>query len=448
MNSNFHNKKIVIIGSGFRAMMTAFYCLKESKDVTLLSNSKNIHGVMSPIKWLGGNFDKGYHFFDGFNEYNKKILEDFVGAENLTNFGYGAASYTNKRIYPRHGIPYWPHKGVFFSLNSLVQYFLLIFSKKKKDIKSYKDLLDTLPGNINKVLQRACFRNTNIRAEKLSHFVSRYSHFLCYRQTILPDFLSNILKKINFFNSRIAARRGSLGLDEISLYPKGKYIGYISKIMEEKLIKLGLKFIISKKNTILNDGKNMSIDFDGKKINPNFIFIVTELDDALSLFEEKITEKKNNHFVSQVLYYFATDKLYSNYQYIHGNDTNIYINRATNLSLYGEKTDANKYVISAEVPTRTDSEIWKNSEKFKDIIWEELKLMGLVEKEQNYTNYKIFNIEKTLSVPLIDFEHSLEKFQNLLKSRYENKVILPGAGTFTRNIFMESLNSIFKNENR
>ena len=74
--------------------------------------------------------------------------------------------------------------------------------------------------------------------------------------------------------------------------------------------------------------------------------------------------------------------------------------------------------------------------------------MGLVEKEQNYTNYKIFNIEKTLSVPLIDFEHSLEKFQNLLKSKYQNKVILPGAGTFTRNIFMESLNSIFKNENR
>ena len=448
MNSNFHNKKIVIIGSGFRAMMTAFYCLKESNDVTLLSNSKNIHGVMSPIKWLSGNFDKGYHFFDGFNEYNKKILEDFVGAENLTNFGYGAASYTNKRIYPRHGIPYWPHKGVFFSLNSLIQYFFLIFSKKKKDIKSYKDLLDTLPSNINKVLQKACFRNTNIRAEKLSHFVSRYSHFLCYRQTILPDFLSNILKKINFFNSRIAARRGSLALDEISLYPKGKYIGYISKIMEEKLIKLGLKFIVSKRNKIFNDGKNMSIDFDGKKINPNFIFIVTELDDALNLFEEKITEKKNNHFVSQVLYYFATDKLYSNYQYIHGNDTNIYINRATNLSLYGEKTDANEYVISAEVPTRTDSEIWKNSEKFKDTIWKELKLMGIAGKEQNYTNYKIFNIEKTLSVPLIDFDNSLEKFHNLLKSKYQNKIILPGVGTFTRNIFMESLNSIFKNENK
>jgi len=448
MNSDFHNKKIIIIGSGFRAMMTAFYCLKETNDVTLLSNNKNIHGVMSPIKWLGGNFDKGYHFFDGFNENNKKILEEFVGSNNLNDFGYGAASYTNKKIYPNHGIPYWPHKSIFFALNSLIQYFFLMFRKKKEKITSYKDLLDTLPSNISEALQQACYRNTNMSAEKLSHLVSRYSHFLCYRQTILPDFLSNILKKINFFDSRIASRRKSLALDEISLYPKGKYIGYIAEIMEKKLKTLGLKFIVSEKNKIFNDGKNMSINYDGNLINPDFVFIVTELDSAINLFEEKINKKKTNHLVSQVLYYFATNNLYSNYQYIHGNDTNIYINRATNLSLYGEKTDANEYVISAEVPTRTDSEIWKNSEKFKDTIWKELKLMGIAGKEQNYTNYKIFNIEKTLSVPLIDFDNSLEKFHNLLKSKYQNKIILPGVGTFTRNIFMESLNSIFKNENK
>ena len=74
--------------------------------------------------------------------------------------------------------------------------------------------------------------------------------------------------------------------------------------------------------------------------------------------------------------------------------------------------------------------------------------MGLAGKEQIYSNHKIFNIEKTLSVPLIDFDNSLEKFNILLKLKYQNKIILPGVGTFTRNIFMESLNSIFKNENK
>jgi len=448
MNSKFHNKKIVIIGNGFRAMMTAFYCLKRSDNVTLITNNKNIHGAMSPVKWLGGNFDKGYHFFDGFNEYNKKILEELAGAKNLNDFGYGAASYTNNKTYPDHGIPYWPHKSIFFALNSLIQYIFLIFKKKNEDIKSYKDLLNTLPTNINKVLQKACLRNTNLSAEKLSHLVTRYSHFLCYRQTILPDFFSNILKKTNYFDSRIASRRKSLDLDQISLYPKGKHIGYIAEIMEEKLKKLGLKFIISEKNKITNNEGNLSINCDGNIIKPNFIFIVTELDNALNLFDEKISEQKNNHFVSQVLYYFSTDKLYSKYQYIHGNDINIHINRATNISLYGEKTEANEYVISAEVPTKTDSEIWKNSEKFTDIIWKELEMMEMVSKEQNYTNYKIFNVEKTLSVPLIDFDNSLKKINNLLNSKYSNKIFLPGVGTFTRNIFMESLNSIFKNENK
>ena len=98
MNSKFKGKKIFIIGSGFRAMMTAFYCSKETKDINIVSNNKNIHGVMSPINWLGGKFDKGYHFFDGFSSKNKKILENLVGKENLFNFGYGAASFTNNKV--------------------------------------------------------------------------------------------------------------------------------------------------------------------------------------------------------------------------------------------------------------------------------------------------------------------------------------------------------------
>ena len=48
------------------------------------------------------------------------------------------------------------------------------------------------------------------------------------------------------------------------------------------------------------------------------------------------------------------------------------------VSLYGEKTNTNEFVISAEVPTKINSDIWKNSENFKDIIWDELKMMDMV----------------------------------------------------------------------
>ena len=43
--------------------------------------------------------------------------------------------------------------------------------------------------------------------------------------------------------------------------------------------------------------------------------------------------------------------------------------------------------------------------------------MEMISKEQNYTNYKIFNVEKTLSVPLIDFDNSLKKSLHFLKNK-------------------------------
>ena len=72
--------------------------------------------------------------------------------------------------------------------------------------------------------------------------------------------------------------------------------------------------------------------------------------------------------------------------------------------------------------------------------------MKMVDDDQKYENYKIFKLEKTLSVPLVDFEDTLKKINLLINEKYMNKIYLPGVGTFTRNIFMESLNTIFDNE--
>ena len=127
----------------------------------------------------------------------------------------GQLLYNNK-IYPDHGIPYWPDKSISFSLISLFQCLLLAF-KKDKEIKNYEDLLKTLPKNINRILHHACIRNTNLTPDKLSHLVSRYSHFLCYRQSLLPDFLSNLLKKIDYFDARLTSRRKTLNLGEYQL---------------------------------------------------------------------------------------------------------------------------------------------------------------------------------------------------------------------------------------
>ena len=87
---------IIIIGSGYRALVTAYLALKKKKKILIISKSKNLLGIMSPITWQGGEFDKGYQFFDGIDIKQKDILMDFVGSDVLHDFGFGAASLTNQ----------------------------------------------------------------------------------------------------------------------------------------------------------------------------------------------------------------------------------------------------------------------------------------------------------------------------------------------------------------
>ena len=149
-----------------------------------------------------------------------------------------------------------------------------------------------MPKNINQILHHACIRNTNLTPDKLSHLVSRYSHFLCYRQSLLRDFLSNLLKKIDYFDARLASRRKTLNLEQISLYPKGKYIGFISEIMEKNLKDLGVKFINSNEIKISRSDNSIKINYDENSTFVDYIFVVTELDNTLTLFDDKISNKK------------------------------------------------------------------------------------------------------------------------------------------------------------
>lgn len=441
LNKQINNRELVIIGGGFRALLTAAILLNFSKKITIISKSENnFHGVMSPLKIFGGNFDKGYQFLDGFSEKNKNFLEKFLGKNVLYNFGYGASSYTNNKIYPFHGIPYWPDLSKIISLKAFLNILLKFpFSKKQKKYESYQDLLNTFPSDIGKILKKACIRNTLKQPEELSSLVSSYSHFLNYRLTLMPDIFSNILKKIQFFDERLASRRFSLNLEQISLYPKNKYIGIISEIFLEKLKKNGIKLIFSNDTKILNDKEKIRIKLRNGILEPDYVFINTELNDMEKFFENKIFKKESNSYVSQVFYYFVTKRVFSRFQYVHGNDANILTNRVSNHSLYGEKTINGKSVLSAEVPTAINSNLWNDPEKYKNEIWNEIISMKFAEKNTKFEDCKIFNIPKTVPIPLISFEKNFDLLKSYVRSKFNNKIFFPGIGIFTRNLFLESL---------
>ena len=441
------NFDYIIIGSGFRALITAFFCIKKNKKVLVISNSKNLSGVLKPIKWEGASIDKGYQFFDGLDEYSKNLLEDFVGKDNLTDFGYGAASLTNGKIYSYHAIPFWPNHGFLFTVSAILQIFFKFFFKKKNYGKSkgssYKDLIRNHPSNIKKILNKACQRNFSISSEKVSYLSEDFSPFLCYRLTLFKDKISYYLKKkFKYLDSILAIRRVSLDIKSYSLYPKRKNMGYIAELMEKKLRENGVVFEVSNKTKIYNENslrvKTDNFIFDVKKI-----FLAIELDDILKFFNEKLNLSKCNYYVPQMFFVFKIDKLVSQFQYIHGNDLNYFINRASNVSLYGEKTSDNKCIIIAEVPMSPDSDHWKNPEKIINKIWDELKIMKFVDKQEKIGKYDIFKVEKTFCLPLINFDNNLRVILNLIKEKYNNNIIIPAAGKISRANYIKDLRKYF-----
>ena len=434
----------IIIGNGFRAMITAYVSASKNKQTLLITHSKNIGGVLSPLNWEGGCFDKGYQFFDGCDQYCKNILENFLGKEVLTDFGYGAASVTNKKIYEYHALPYWPYMGIKFRLIAIIEIIKKLIFINKTDHKSYLDLISNHPKNIKNILIKACKKNFTLPAEKISYLAEDYSPFLNFRLTLFGDFIGKILKKnFEIFDKCLAVRRHALNLENFSLYPKGKNMGHVVKLMEEKLRKMGVKILISKNSKIENEKDELKVQTDTSFFTAKKVFLTAELDDITRFFNENILLKPSNYYVPQIFYYFKTEEIISKFQYVHGNDLNMYTNRGTNASLYGEKTIDNKNVIIAEVPMKIDSEIWENPNIIVDKIWEELKIMKLVSDKEKIGTYQFFKIEKTFSLPLVNFDKNLHTVQDLIKKKYNDNIKIPGAGRINRYNFIRSLKGYF-----
>ena len=98
-----------------------------------------------------------------------------------------------------------------------------------------------------------------------------------------------------------------------------------------------------------------------------------------------------------------------------GNTVGNLINRANNMSLYGEKTMNNEFVLSAEVADNTNIELWNNPEKYLNKVWEEIKLMGLASIDQKFSKFDIFPIKKTAPLQLINFNKVTKDLKNYLE---------------------------------
>ena len=441
-------KKIAIIGSGFNALASAFYFTKKKYEVTIFFE-KNIKGVLGSVEIENEKFDLGFQFFDGLDQKTKNFILEITNNDPcLFNFGYGASTFSNNKLYEYHAIPYWPSYGYFFTLKTtyytFINFLKNLFVKNKKEPNTLSEVFKNFPKNLIYIYEQACLKHYQINSNELDKSASEMSTFTNKRQTIFNDTISNFLKKnIKYFDTNLASRRiSNTKLENISLYPKGKNMEYIADKIIKNLKNRKVKFV----DTSL-DNLNIKNNQTGLIINNEFFnnaLFTNSLTKIIQILRLKFIEKIE-HFVSQVFIYFTVDKIDLNFQYIQINDLNLITSRISNCSLYSKKTKDNNKVIISEIPITKNNQLWDNDKKLIELAWTEVQKTNILKNNIGYKSFKILKIKNTFPVPKKDFLKKLNIIEEGLNRSFDNKVKLIGQGIFTRHTFILELFKKFKN---
>lgn len=434
--------KTLVIGSGFNALATAFLLKKKNHNIKVVYE-RNIKGVLGSVQVEDETFDLGYQFFDGLDQETDRFIRDMFSNEDLYNFEYGASTFSNNFLYEDHAIPYWLSYGKLFVINAFIFYlkkFLKSFFLKseKKKFNNLSDLLNQLPLSIKNILSKGCEKHYQVKPYELEAVANEMSTFTNFRQTLFNDYISNFLKKnSNFFDEHLASRRKSNhSLENISLYPKGKNMEFITDKLINKFKDQGIIFEQHDFDKVDLLPRLKHVEFKDEKFDQ--VLITTSLSNIQRLFKLNL-KKTYEHYVSQVFVYFTIKKINFKFQYTQINDLKLYSSRISNCSLYSKVTGDNNHLLIAEIPLKDDNILWNDDDKLKKIAWSEIVKCGIVNNEETYKSAKILKVSKTFPVPKVNFFDFIDEINLNLKNKYNGNVDIIGQGIFTRHKFIKEL---------
>ena len=140
----------VVVGGGFKGMMTAYGLRQQGMSVCIIEKGHQLGGFMSPMSWNGTDIDKGPQYLDGIAEPHKRILDDIMeDHEPLASLDFSYASYWNSTWTDGFALP--DYRSLPMEQRANVLYETLNQPQTPAAGDCIADLYDDSQGNTNLV---------------------------------------------------------------------------------------------------------------------------------------------------------------------------------------------------------------------------------------------------------------------------------------------------------
>lgn len=445
--------KWLVIGGGVKGIFAAIILRKRGYDVCLIEAAPHLGGILYSSEWNGLFIDKGCHLLDFSNNDIANIYDSILGEEKVP-------------VYRKYASI---NRGV--KTDGIAVPDLSTFSKDERSraIKELNECQVSLSNSNHSLKQGLQERYGNTIASYLYQAVKKLTTYLpeelsaeaihslpMERIRISSDEHMRELKKNPVLDAVLAVSSESNPLEFYpeqsdfpcrNYYPANKGMRGFCEAAKKYLEAIGVNIITncSIKNIAI---KNNMLHVDDAKQE----FVSDKAYWALppSLFC-RIMNIENpwqncSMPVSMLIVTFSVKPEHiAAYTYIHDYTTETMIFRASTPGSYGQQLNKNgDTYLCAEIAARKESDIWNSTESYIDMIWLELKQIGLIDELANYIDFVIEKLPVAYMLQGKSWQNDSAAFGPIADS-FSEHIVFSGSSSYGKTDLYNSIKNDLNN---
>lgn len=438
-------KKVMIVGSGFRGFCDALHLMKNPDlDIQIVDSSPFFGGVMYSLNIEGFAVDKGVHIFDSIPVSLAEVVTDIMDGQ-VHEIDFVSASAFNNKVTEGFSLP---------DLNSLDD--AAVKARIKAELLELtKNRPANLPATLDELFAQRYGRTAGDVFARIFRKVygvtaaevepTAIAQTSMGRLKFLDDPEMRDLKQDPWLDTVLAARRQSMGKidDLVSIYPSDgdAMKGWCERAvtwLEAKgvAVKLGTKIAKIEEHV-----KGVTVHTDKGVIEVDTLIWSNDSLKGLSAAIDIPGDVDGLQYGTPML--FATlltqaDKV-RDFTYLQNFDPDQLTYRTAAAGRFSHQVRADGVsFVTAECPAEIGSENWNNPDAMAQKVWDEIKELGVVEKDAKLVGSDIKRIPVTFKLAKLGYAQAFKDFHGKVAQEHDKVILRDVTPFFRRDIYLDS----------